>query len=209
LLCIDSTIESSSDSELEVADPLARPLNRFGPPALANKSLKSKAPRTKSKVDKMIVQSEIDEEKLDFIRDHLKRRPANFSYTQPLPRRNIQLPSTSNTKNPSSEAVNPTGDQPLKNQHSPTPKETELLKPSGQEIERIEPRDDAVDESRSMVSSELTDRPKKTKREKLKLRLSHQPTIRKFFNSNNTLCLSNENGCEGNARGHFLLINIS
>nr|ACD88962.1 synaptotagmin [Adineta vaga] len=183
----NSIIESSSDSEPEIISTTVNPMNRFQQQIVPSKISKQKANNANSKTNKMIVQSEIDEQKLKFIRDHIKRRPVDASFTQPLPRRTLQLPSTSNTVFSSSEDVNPVSNQVQKPKKqdllSPKKIDVVVVKPQSHENLKVETKDDEIDR-KSIASSEWIDPSKKSKRHRLKLRPSRQQSTSKFKDFN-------------------------
>jgi hypothetical protein len=134
----------------------------------------------------MIVQREIDEQKLNFIKEHMKRRPVNTSFTQPLPRRTHKLMPTPHTRNSSSDEVNSLLNQSNNRQgqtstkqNPPIPKNIEILKPNTNENQNIEPIQQEVD-VKSVTTSELADDTKKSKRNKLKVPRSSQTSTRKL-----------------------------
>lgn len=154
------------------------------------KKNKSKKAVFNAKIDKMIVQGEIDEQKINFIRDHMKRRPANTAFTQPLPRRSQKPRLTFQPTNTSSDEVsslvnqsNNRRDQPSRQQIPPITKDIEILPPtptpSTNKNQYIEPTQQETDLA-SVVSTELPNADKKSKRNKLKLRRSHQQDTSKF-----------------------------
>ncbi|CAF1403790.1 unnamed protein product [Adineta ricciae] len=172
----NSNIDSSSDSEPEILNIASNPVSRFAALAPPTKESKPKPAGSNSKINKMLVQSQIDEQKLDFVRDHLRRRPKDISFTQPLPRRVIKLPSTSNTVHSSVEEVNS-----IQSAQVPTPKKQNLT--VSKEVKAVIslPNETSKDSSKneeidrkSIVSTENVDPSKKSKRNRLKLRVSRQ-----------------------------------
>jgi hypothetical protein len=177
---------SSSDSEIEEIGPTSHTNNRFHTQLSPHKLTKSKKPDANNKIDKLIVQREIDEQKLNFIKEHMKRRPVNTSFTQPLPRRTNKLTPTPHTRNSSSDEVNSLLNQSNNRQgqtstkqNSPIPKNIEILKPNTNENQKIEPIQQEVD-VKPITTSELTDDAKKSKRNKLKVPRFSQPSPRKL-----------------------------
>jgi hypothetical protein len=120
----------------------------------------------------MIVQNPADVQKLNFVKERIKDRPLNVSFTQPLPRRTRQTISSSNTVTKSPDDTNS-----LVNQTKTRPDNlsvsniVEVLKPNQSEVDL-----------ESVRSSELNDgvSDNKSKKNKLKVKQYSQSSTRKF-----------------------------
>ncbi|CAF3427783.1 unnamed protein product [Rotaria sp. Silwood1] len=171
---------SSSDSEPEDLVPLSNKNSRF-----SVQPTKPKESNSNNKINKMIVQNHNDEQKLNYLKKRLERRPLNTSLTQPLPRRIRSLASTPNTVNSSSDEVNSSLNssinrqtQKLNKQNSSISSNTEILTKNSNQNINVNRSD--ID-SPSIRSSELdNNNDNKSESDKLKVPRRHQSFNRKF-----------------------------
>ncbi|CAF1178178.1 unnamed protein product [Rotaria sordida] len=173
---------SSSDSDPEDIVPLNKK-SRFH-----TQSIKTKESKSNNKITKMIVQNHNDEEKLNYVKKCMERRPLDITLTQPLPRRNRLLASKHNTVNNSSDEVNAFLNLSNKRQ---TPKlnkqnaslsiNTEILKTNSNQNINVNQQET---DSQSVRSSELKNK-NKSKIDKLKIPRRHQS-----FNRDSKLSLT-------------------
>ncbi|CAF1129941.1 unnamed protein product [Adineta steineri] len=177
----DSHMESSSDSEPEEIIQSMTGASRFIIPALPAKIDKQGLTESEIKTDKMIRQSEIDEQKLKFIKEHIKKRPVNVTFTQPLPRRTQQLtlPSPTSRYDSSDETnsmVNQSNNrqkEASKKQNSSLMKDIAVFKPKLNDSQNIDSQHIEMD--RSSIASDMTNNETKSKRQRLKEKLFHHP----------------------------------
>ncbi|CAF0847318.1 unnamed protein product [Rotaria sp. Silwood1] len=171
---IDINPVSSSDSEPEDLVPLSNKNSRF-----SVQPTKPKESNSNNKINKMIVQNHNDEQKLNYLKKRLERRPLNTSLTQPLPRRIRSLASTPNTVNSSSDEVNSSLNssinrqtQKLNKQNSSISSNTEILTKNSNQNINVNRSD--ID-SPSIRSSELdNNNDNKSESDKLKVPRRHQ-----------------------------------
>ncbi|CAF1304997.1 unnamed protein product [Adineta steineri] len=177
----DSHMESSSDSEPEEIIPSMTGASRFIIPALPAKIDKQGLTDVEIKTDKMIRQTEIDEQKLKFIKEHIKKRPVNVTFTQPLPRRTQQLtlPSPTSRYDSSDETnsmVNQSNNrqkEASRKQNSSLMKDIAVFKPKLNDSQNIDSQHIEMD--RSSIASDMTNTETKSKRQRLKEKLFHHP----------------------------------
>ncbi|CAF2875372.1 unnamed protein product [Rotaria sp. Silwood2] len=187
---------SSSDSEPEDLTSLSDIKNRF-----SVRPIKQKEPNsTNNKINKMIVQNHNDEQKLNYLKKRIEKRPLDASLTQPLPRRNRLLTSNRNTVNSSSDEVNSflnsstnretqkltkqnssknRETQKLTKQNSSISTNTELLQTNSNQPINVNQNDTG---SQSVRSTELNNNNNndKSARDELKVPRRHQSFNRKF-----------------------------
>ncbi|CAF2636795.1 unnamed protein product [Rotaria sp. Silwood2] len=192
---------SSSDSEPEDLTSLSDIKNRF-----SVRPIKQKEPNsTNNKINKMIVQNHNDEQKLNYLKKRIEKRPLDASLTQPLPRRNRLLTSNRNTVNSSSDEVNSflnsstnretqkltkqnssknRETQKLTKQNSSISTNTELLQTNSNQTINVNQNDT---DSQSVRSSELNNNNNndKSARDELKVPRRHQS-----FNRDSKLSLT-------------------
>ena len=133
----------------------------------------------------MIIQNQNAEQKLKYIKRRLEKRPANASFTQPLPRRTRPLISTSNTINSSSEDVNFSLNQ-SNNRQTPNSNKRNSAVSKTTESSKTNSCRNEID-GKSILSTELNGADGKSHKNKLKVPRRHRSFNRKFQQSRKSL----------------------
>jgi hypothetical protein len=185
---IDLNTVSSSDSESENIDPKATP-DRFKVQRAAVIPVKPKPKNPNEKIDKMVVQTTTDEDKLNFITNRIKTRPLDVSRTQPLQRRTHELKAARNMATSSSDDVNSVFNQspnhkgpPPKKRSPSIPKNTETSKPIQNETQTKDVENNNLKPREFDMESVTSTNGNENKSEKNKLKVERRPrsTSRKY-----------------------------